>query len=193
MKIKQNKEEYEKKSKELTDLLTLHKDQYIKIFFADESGFSMTSNIPYGWQKKGEPLSTSPVGSARLNVFGIMSPENQLFSYSKTGSVKSDFIIESINHFVSSITEPAVIVLDNARIHHSEPFKAQIPGWKEQGVEIFYLPTYSPHLNCIETLWRKIKYEWLRPIDFSSWDTLKLRIAEVLNGFGDRFLIDFTL
>ena len=26
---------------------------------------------------------------------------------------------------------------------------------------LFYLPTYSPHLHNIETLWRNMKYEWL--------------------------------
>jgi transposase len=35
-----------------------------------------------------------------------------------------------------------------------------------------YLPPYSPHLNLAEVLWRKLKYEWLRPEDYFQAETL---------------------
>jgi transposase len=35
-----------------------------------------------------------------------------------------------------------------------------------------FLPPYSPHLNLAEVLWRKLKYEWLRPQDYADEDTL---------------------
>ncbi|WP_368860940.1 transposase, partial [Desulforhabdus sp. TSK] len=31
----------------------------------------------------------------------------------------------------------------------------------KKNLYIKFLPTYSPELNLIEILWRKIKYEWL--------------------------------
>ena len=173
--------------------MVLHRNHYIELFFADESGFSLESNVPYGWQKKGNPLSTCPRCSKRWNVFGIMSPENELCSFCKEGSINSSFVINAINDFAAQRTQPAVIVLDNAKIHHSKLFQAQLLIWKEKGVEIFYLPTYSPHLNLIEILWRKMKYEWLRPLDFLSWTTLNHRIATLLNTFGTDFKIDFSI
>ncbi|KAA6323078.1 hypothetical protein EZS27_027452, partial [termite gut metagenome] len=34
----------------------------------------------------------------------------------------------------------------------------------EKEVLIFFLPVYSPELNLIEILWRRIKYQWI-PFD----------------------------
>lgn len=33
--------------------------------------------------------------------------------------------------------------------------------WLLRGVIPWHIPAYSPELNLIEILWRKIKYEWL--------------------------------
>lgn len=40
-------------------------------------------------------------------------------------------------------------------------FREKIAQWKQQKLEIFWLPTYSPQLNSIEILWRFMKYEWI--------------------------------
>jgi len=37
--------------------------------------------------------------------------------------------------------------------------------WKEKEVYIFFLPPYSPELNLIEILWRRINYQWWIPFD----------------------------
>jgi len=42
----------------------------------------------------------------------------------------------------------------------------KLPEWEEKDFYIFNLPTYSPHLNIIEILWRRMKYEWLKPEDY---------------------------
>jgi len=56
------------------------------------------------------------------------------------------------------------------------------------------LLTYSPHLNLIETLWRKIKLEWLKPEDFENKHTLHKAINNILANFNDEeFDIDFSL
>lgn len=123
-----------------------------------------------------------------------MSSDNQLFHSKTKKSINSAFVIESIDKFVESPDRAprSVIVVDNAKIHHSDAFKAKIPEWQAQGVEIFYLPTYSPHLNRIETLWRKMKYEWLLPSDYTSWAELTKKIEYILANFGDEFTIEFS-
>jgi transposase len=30
-------------------------------------------------------------------------------------------------------------------------------GWRGRGLEVAYLPRYSPHLNPVETIWRRVK------------------------------------
>jgi transposase len=41
--------------------------------------------------------------------------------------------------------------------------------WREKGLSLFFLPTYSPELNLIEILWRFIKYQWLEIDAYESW------------------------
>jgi transposase len=186
--------EYKRKLDEMTDLIRLEKSKFLTIYYADESGFNETPCVPYGWQHKDELLSVPSQRGQRWNVFGIMSSDNQLFAHKTKGCIKSAFVINCIDSFANSMDRSAraVIQIDNAKIHHSVEFKAQIPKWAEQGVEIFYLPTYSPHLNRIETLWRKCKYEWLLPEDYQSWLHLTAKIELILENFGKTYQIKFN-
>jgi transposase len=142
---------------------------------------------------KNEPLSIPSQRGQRWNVFGIMSSENQLFAHKTKGSIKSDFVIKCIDEFANNpLRAPrSIIFIDNAKIHHSAEFKAKIQEWSDVGVEIFYLPTYSPHLNRIETFWRKCKYEWLSPEDYQSWKHLTAKIEHILDNFGEEYKIEF--
>lgn len=181
------------KLKEILQLVALEKQNFLKIYYADECGFNETPSVPYGWQPKGAPLSIPSTSGQGWNVFGIMSSDNQLFSNKTKNTIKSDFVIQAIDEFAKSPNRAprSVIMIDNAKIHHSKAFKRNLETWQEQGVEIFYLPTYSPHLNRIETLWRKCKYEWLLPQDFVSWQTLTDKINYILQNFGSKFTINF--
>lgn len=184
---------YASKVKELESLIELEKDAFLTIYYADESGFNETPCVPYGWQPKNEPLSIPSQKGSRLNVFGLMSRDNQLFTYTTPKSVNSDFVIKAIDDFVFNKPRAShsVIAIDNATIHHSGDFKNRIETWKEQNVYIFYLPTYSPHLNLIETFWRKCKYEWLLPIHFQSWKTILQQLNDIFQHFGEKYAILF--
>ena len=78
--------------------------------------------------------------------------------------------------------------------HLSNEVKQKLEEWEKQGLFIFYLPPYSPHLNIIETLWRKIKLEWLKPEDFESKEKLHEAINNILKNYNnDEFKIDFSI
>ena len=48
----------------------------------------------------------------------------------------------------------SIMVLDNHRAHTSKDFVEMA---KEHGLELLYLPPYSPELNPIEKLWSQVK------------------------------------
>ena len=56
----------------------------------------------------------------------------------------------------------------------------------------FCLPTYSPHPNKIETLWRKIKYEWLRPEAYATFKTLQTAVWHIPDRVGQQYTIQFN-
>ena len=151
----------------------------------------MTPCVPYGWQQKGEQVRLVPRDAKRLNVLGFLALDNRLTSYCTEENVNGEFVCKCINDFIQTLDKPTVIVLDNAPFHRCELLYAQIEAWQQQDVYIFFLLTYSPHLNRIEILWRKIKYEWLKPKHFFSRRTMVKAVKEILTHFGTEFCINF--
>ncbi len=191
LKSKQNQEEYDTKYKKLKQLLTLYHENYIDLYFADESGFNLEGYVPYGWQPKNEYLTITPSKSSSTNIFGIMNLENQVYAYSKKGSIDSQTLIAFIDDFHQNITQPTVIVMDNAPIHKSHEFLAKVELWKQDDLFIFFLPKYSPHLNPIEILWRMIKYQWLEYENILNQDQLDDQLEKILTKFGSEYFINF--
>lgn len=176
---------------ELVGLLWLEKHNFINIYYGDESRFSMNSYLPSAWQPIGNTIGIVPRRSVGINVFGLLNRDMDFHPYTSTQNINSTLVVAFIEDFVKTICEPTVIVLDNASTHHSEEFQDMIEGWTEKELYIFYLPTYSPHLNIIETLWRKIKYEWMQQHHFIGKDSFFKGLETILLGVGSTYNIIF--
>ena len=87
-----------------------------------------------------------------MQVFGLMSLDNQLHPYLYEGSMGSDLVIAFMDYFYQQIKGHTVVVVDNASIHRSHKMQEKIEEWKEKDLLVFFLPPYSPHLNPIEIL-----------------------------------------
>ena len=86
----------------------------------------------------------------------------------------------------------AVLVLDNASIHKAKIIQDQRPFWEQRGLYLFYLPTYSPHLNLAEVLWRKMKKEQIDPLNYATKDTLFHAVNRCLTQLGNSWKINFS-
>ena len=64
--------------------------------------------------------------------------------------------------------------------------------WSKKGLEIFFLPTYSPHVNVIEILWRFIKYKWLEINAYDNFQCLTQAVENILKNFGTEYAINFV-
>lgn len=171
--------------------MALSKRGYIDLFFADESGFNLEDYVPYGWQPKGEYIQITPQMSEGTQVFGLRSSDNRLAAYSCRGSMDSRTAIAFLDDFAGQMGQPTVVVLDNATIHRSGQLLDKVEEWREQQLYIFFLPRYSPHLNLIETLWRKVKYEWLEYEHLTSQNQLEQELERILREFGTKYTINF--
>lgn len=164
----------------------------IDLFFTDESGFNLTPCIPYGWQPKGEQVTVRSSKDTVANVFGLLSRLGKLKAYTTPQTINSDFIIECVDEVALSINRPTVLIFDNAPWHRSKKVLKKQKEWAEQNLHIFYLPKYSPHLNIIETLWRKIKYEWLKPEHYESAKSLRDALFNIIRNYDKEFTINFS-
>ena len=171
--------EYERKRSALEVLKRLDADDVIKLYYLDETGFTLVPPVPYAWQSVGETLGLPSQKSKRLNVLGFMHRQQGLESYVSAQSVTSDVVAACIEAFFPEVEQPTVIVMDQASIHTGQQVKERRQAWAQRGLYLFDLPPYSPELNLIEIAWRFMKYEWIDIEAYESWQTLRKHVEEM--------------
>src|SRR6266487_1285084 len=107
-------------------------------------------------------------------------------------SIHTGVVIACFDAFCQTITKKTVVVVDNASIHRSEEFEDRMPHWKKHGLIIKYLPPYSPELNLIEILWRRIKYTWLPFSAYACLNALSEALETILSQVGSEYQITFA-
>jgi len=192
LKGKESPEIYEHKKAILGELESLSEERRIDLYYADESRVSLEPCIPYGWQFPEEDVFMPTAKGNGLNCLAILGRNNQCLIETTERNIDSRFVFERLEAFSTELRKPTVIVLDNARIHTSQIIKERRKVWQARGLYLFYLPRYSPHLNIVETLWRKLKYEWLSPTDYQCKENLFYQIRLALTSVGQNLFIKFS-
>ena len=164
----------------------------IDLYYFDESGFSLTPCVPYAWQEAHDVIEIPSQKSGQINVLGFMNRSNDLHPYMFEESVHTGVVISCVDLFCETIVKKTVVLMDNASIHRSDEFEDRLPEWEEKGLIIKYLPAYSPELNLIEILWRRIKYDWLPFSAYQCLNAMSAALAAILRGFGSEYQITFA-
>lgn len=170
----------------------LSEENLIDLYYSDESKVALEPCIPYGWQFPDEEVFMPTQTGAGLNCFALLKRNNQCLIKTSKTNINSRFILEILEDLSTKLNKLTVVVLDNARIHTSQIIKERIKVWQQRGLYIFYLPRYSPHLNIVEILWRKLKYEWLSPNDYQDKENLFYQINLALKSIGKNLFIEFS-
>ncbi len=87
---------------------------------------------------------------AGINCFGLFTRSDKSWTAVSEKTIDAAFVVEQLERFSFSLSKPTVVVLDNARIHTGRKMSERIGAWQRRGLFVFYLPTYSPHLNIAE-------------------------------------------
>jgi transposase len=181
------------KAKRALEALQRQEDQgKIDLYYFDESGFALDPTIPYAWQGPKSVIELPARKSGRINVLGFMNRHNDLHPFMFEEAIHTGVVIACFDAFCHTITKKTVVVIDNASIHTSEEFEDRIPYWKKQGLLLKYLPPYSPELNLIEILWRRIKYTWLPFSAYACLNALSEALEAILSGVGSEYQITFA-
>jgi putative transposase len=101
-----------------------------------------------------KPIICKNTTNLRANSFGFYALNGNSVIDFKEHSKKED-VCDFLKEIKSK--NPAkniVIVLDNFRSHRAQ---ATVNFAEENGIELVYLPPYSPDLNPIEFIWKSIK------------------------------------
>lgn len=151
---KANKEKQELFIKEY---LRLKEKSEGKIYFADSVHPRHNAIISYGWIKKGEDFEVpSNTGRYHLNINGAIDIESMEMVTRSCQWVDADSICELLKALRAKhlCGEMIHLVLDNARYNRSWKVKELAC---DLGIELIYLPPYSPNLNPIERVWKFFK------------------------------------
>ncbi len=100
-------------------------------------------------------------GRQRYNVLGaVETRDHDMVTVRTTGSINAQTICELARLIHGMYPGEAIpMVLDNARYQRN---RLVIALAEELGMELLYLPTYSPNLNLIERVWKLVKTKCLR-------------------------------
>ena len=176
----------------LKELEKLSKEKLIDLFYGDESHVCSEGYVPYGWQFPGEDVFIASNKGLRLNCFAMISRRNQCHWATTAQSIDADFIVEQLEKLSFMISKPTFLVLDCARVHTGKKVQERVKYWQQRGLYLLYLPPYSPHLNLAETLWRKLKKEWLAVEDYLQEEALIYATNRCLASVGTHLTINFS-
>ena len=192
MKKKPPAEVYRLKRELLGSFEQLSEKGEIDLYYGDEAGVALEPNVPYGWQFADEEVSMPSEKGTGINCFGLFTRSNNNWTATSEKTIDAAFVVEQLERFSFRLSRLTVVVLDNARIHTGKKMRERIEAWQRRGLFVFYLPTYSPHLNIAETVWRKLKYEWLSAADYESKGHLQYAVRLALSAFGKSLKIGFS-
>jgi transposase len=119
--------------------------------------FAPFLGIVWCWQRL---FVKAPSGRQRLNVLAALNAlSHELFTVENLTYVTAETVCELLRLLAGAhLGLPITIILDNARYQRC----ALVQGVaQELGIELLYLPAYSPNLNLIERLWRFVKKQCL--------------------------------
>jgi transposase len=154
-----------------------------RVFFVDAAHFVLGAFLGMIWCLTRVFVRTG-CGRQRYSVLGaVETRDHDLVSVRTTGSVNAQTVCELIEKIARKYpTEAITLVMDNARYQRNAKV---LECSAHNGIELLFLPAYSPNLNLIERVWRLVKSRTLRNKYFPDFATFRGSIdsfMDSLNG-----------
>lgn len=192
LKGKRDEEKFRSAQEKIGHMEQRRENGEIDLYYFDEAGFCLVPCVPYAWQPKGGYIEIPSARSRGLSVLAFMNKDCGCMPFVFEGRIDTDAVIACFSSFSDSLSGKTFVYMDNAPVHKSGKFLSCLPGWHKKGLNVRFLPPYSPELNLIEILWRKIKYEWLPFSAYISFKKLTEAVEDILLNFGFQYFIDFA-
>ncbi len=153
----EQQEEYQKKK--LKPRLQEAKSLKRAVFFVDAAHFVMGAFLGMIWCFQ-RVFIKAPSGRKRFNVLGALNAiTHEVITVTNDTYITGTQVGELLRKLANlGLTVPITLVLDNARYQKCKVVKNLA---EELGIELLYLPPYSPNLNLIERLWKFVKKKCL--------------------------------
>lgn len=127
------------------------------IYWGDETGLRSSDVRGRGFAPRGKtPVVEATATYQNISMVSAITNKGKVQWMFVEGSVNAERFTEFLERLVADTDRKVFLVLDNLRVHHSEPVKNWVKDHKEK-IELFFLPAYSPDLNPDEHLNADVK------------------------------------
>jgi transposase len=159
-----------------------------RVFFVDAAHFVLGPVLGYVWSVV-RVMIRAPAGRQRFNVLGALDAmTHELTMVCNDTYITASSVCELLREVARTAGAcPVTLVLDNARYQRCRVVE-ELAG--QLGLELLFLPSYSPNLNLIERLWKFTKKECLASEYYENFAAFKGAIAHFLGSVHERYAED---
>jgi transposase len=149
------------------------------VLFVDAAHFVMGAFLGWVWCAT-RLFVRSASGRQRYNVLGaINAVTHELIRVTNDGYINAQTVCELLQKIVDlQLPTPITLVMDNAKYQHCKLVQNTATSL---GIELLFLPSYSPNLNLIERLWKFVKKEALNSRRHATFTEFQATINDCLN------------
>jgi transposase len=127
---------------------------------------------------------TLPVASKhiRVNIISAITNQGKLRYHFYRGKMNQDVFKAFLIRLVKTTDKKVYAIADNLPVHHG----LLLAEWLEKNddkIKLFFLPSYSPHLNPVEYLNNNLKYEIERKGYSKNESEIQLKATSVMRSF----------
>jgi transposase len=120
-------------------------------------------------------------GRKRFNVLGALDAvSHKLITVTNHSYINAESVCLLLRAVADAASPgiPITLVLDNAK-YQKCPLVADLA--KQLGIDLLYLPSYSPNLNLIERVWKFVKADCLRAKYYDNYEKFHTAIQQCLD------------
>jgi transposase len=167
-------------------ILRLAQEKHAVIFFGDEASFAQWGNLGYTWALKGVQPTVKTTGIRKAHrVFGLLDCfGGSLYFQGIAGKFNTDSYRAFLEGVLAHFPGHLILIQDNAPYHVSRALRAFYAAHADR-LTVYQLPAYSPDLNPIEPLWKKVKKDATHLRYFPLFTDLIAEVTRTLTRFAD--------
>ncbi len=155
-----------------------------KVFFGDAAHFVHGAYLCSIWCFVRMFIKT-PTGRKRFNVLGALDyVTKELVTVTNLSYINSESVCQLLQTLANMYPGmPLTLVLDNAAYQRCHLVQNMA---KSLGIDLLFLPSYSPNLNLIERLWKFVKKECLYGKYYEKFEAFQGSIEDCLGKTGTK-------
>lgn len=154
----------------------------------DQTRRRLKTHLGHGWFKCGERAIVDVAEQwEATKLLGALSEHGEMKFFRCESNFNSEVTIHFLRALQEDVDENLIVVLDNAPYFASKKVKKFA---EDGGIELCYLPRYSPQMNPVEECWRQLNLR-LKNRLFEDLTQFNRAIQESLNFVNPPYMFNY--